>query len=204
MKPELRREQMLRAATQVFAAKGYHRASVSDIIETAGVARGTFYLYFEGKREIFAELVDVLTARLVNAMKLVDLSPGAPPWREQVRSNVIHIATILAEEKELTQILYNHALGLDEDFDKKIREFYDNLNERVERAFRMGQEMGIIRPGLKSRVAAAHVVGSVKEVMYRHARGQLKISVENMVDELIEYYRHGLLQDDDARPRKSR
>lgn len=198
MKPELRREQMLRAATKVFAAKGYHRASVSDIIEAAGVARGTFYLYFEGKREIFAELVDVLTVRIVNCMKLVDLSPGAPPWQDQVRTNVIRIATILAEENELTQVLYSHALGLDEDFDKKIREFFDNLTDRVEKAVRLGQQMGLVRSDLSPRLAASHILGSTKEVMYRMARGELKLSVEKMVDELTTYYTQGMMHSPEA------
>jgi AcrR family transcriptional regulator len=44
------------AATRVFRDKGYHAASVNDIIDAAQIARGTFYLYFTSKREIFAEL----------------------------------------------------------------------------------------------------------------------------------------------------
>ncbi|MBT8491506.1 MAG: TetR/AcrR family transcriptional regulator, partial [Deltaproteobacteria bacterium] len=38
-----RRDQILRVATAVFADKGYHKASISHIIERAGIARGTFY-----------------------------------------------------------------------------------------------------------------------------------------------------------------
>lgn len=194
MKPELRREQIIKAATSVFAAKGYHRASVTDIIETAGIARGTFYLYFDGKREIFAELVDVLTIRLVGCMKLIELGPGNPPWIGQIRANVIRIATILAEERELTQILYNHAMGLDEDFDRKIRGFYEELTRRTEGAFRLGQQMGLVHKDINPRVAALHLVGSVKEVMYHTTRGEdMDISTEQMVDELISYSTQGIL-----------
>jgi AcrR family transcriptional regulator len=46
MKDSKRKQQILEASARVFAQKGYFAASVSDIIEEAGVARGTFYLYF--------------------------------------------------------------------------------------------------------------------------------------------------------------
>src|SRR5690349_24964181 len=52
-----RRAQLVRAAREVFGAKGYHDATVDDITRAAGVAKGTFYLYFDEKREIYYELV---------------------------------------------------------------------------------------------------------------------------------------------------
>ncbi len=45
-KRELRRREILDVARGVFAEKGYHHTHVADIIEAAGIARGTFYLYF--------------------------------------------------------------------------------------------------------------------------------------------------------------
>ena len=40
---------ILSAAAQVFYEKGYHSASINDITRLAGVASGTFYVYFDGK-----------------------------------------------------------------------------------------------------------------------------------------------------------
>ena len=48
-----RRAALLSTARQVFAQHGYHSTSIDDLIDAAGVARGTFYLYFESKRAIF-------------------------------------------------------------------------------------------------------------------------------------------------------
>jgi AcrR family transcriptional regulator len=61
---EATRQRVLEAAEQVFGAKGYHGASVTEITRAAGVAQGTFYLYFRGKKEIFLDLVDELGKRL--------------------------------------------------------------------------------------------------------------------------------------------
>ncbi|MHB8510364.1 MAG: TetR/AcrR family transcriptional regulator [Candidatus Dormibacteria bacterium] len=61
---EATRQKVLEAAEQVFGEKGYHGASVTEITRAAGVAQGTFYLYFKGKKEIYLDLVDSLGARL--------------------------------------------------------------------------------------------------------------------------------------------
>src|SRR5437764_15224371 len=52
-----RRAQLVSAARDVFGQKGYHAATVDDITRAAGVAKGTFYLYFEEKREVYYALV---------------------------------------------------------------------------------------------------------------------------------------------------
>ena len=63
------RQRLLDAAETVFAELGYHDASIVRLTETAGVAQGTFYLYFESKKQIFDELVRDLNRRVRHAMK---------------------------------------------------------------------------------------------------------------------------------------
>ena len=63
------RRRLLDAAEECFADTGYHEASVVKITEAAGVAQGTFYLYFASKRDIFDELVRDLNRRVRHAMK---------------------------------------------------------------------------------------------------------------------------------------
>jgi AcrR family transcriptional regulator len=67
-KGERTRRRLLEAAEQVFAGHGYHDASIVKITEAAGVAQGTFYLYFSGKQAIFDVLVEDLNRRLRHAM----------------------------------------------------------------------------------------------------------------------------------------
>ena len=61
---EATRRRILDAAEDVFGAMGYYEASVSEITRRAGVAQGTFYIYFHSKRETFLELVEDIGARL--------------------------------------------------------------------------------------------------------------------------------------------
>ena len=62
------RERLLGAAEDIFSELGYHEASIVKITEAAGVAQGTFYLYFASKQEIFEELVRDLNRRVRHAM----------------------------------------------------------------------------------------------------------------------------------------
>jgi AcrR family transcriptional regulator len=72
----LTRQRLIDAAEQVFAQVGYHEASIVKITEAAGVAMGTFYLYFRGKKEIFDELLRDLNRRVRHAMSEASAQGG--------------------------------------------------------------------------------------------------------------------------------
>jgi AcrR family transcriptional regulator len=63
------RRRILDSAEQVFADLGYHDASIVKITEAAGIAQGTFYLYFASKKDVFDELVRDLNRRVRRTMK---------------------------------------------------------------------------------------------------------------------------------------
>ena len=55
-----RRKQILDAATQVFAEKGFHRATIKEMARVAGIADGTIYTYFASKDEVLLAVLDRL------------------------------------------------------------------------------------------------------------------------------------------------
>jgi AcrR family transcriptional regulator len=63
------RRRLLDAAELVFSELGYHDASIVKLTEAAGVAQGTFYVYFDSKKAVFDELVRDLNRRVRHAMK---------------------------------------------------------------------------------------------------------------------------------------
>src|SRR5579864_6427734 len=103
-KPE-RRQQILTAARDVFARRGYHAAKIDEIVASAGIARGTFYLYFEDKRAIFEEIVDRTIARVGMAIVRVDPHDAARSVAVQVTENIRRIVSILLEDRATTKIL---------------------------------------------------------------------------------------------------
>ncbi len=62
---DTRKAEIVQAAIQAFSRKGYHRTKVSDITKEVGISTGTFYIYFENKRELFIEVVEDIFRHIV-------------------------------------------------------------------------------------------------------------------------------------------
>lgn len=66
---EARRQAIEEAGLELFLSEGYERASVERIASAVGIARGTFYLYYDDKHALFAEFCERLYAPLVEALQ---------------------------------------------------------------------------------------------------------------------------------------
>jgi len=69
-----RREAILAAALEEFAARGFAATRLDDVAARAGVAKGTIYLYFRDKESLFQELVRAMVSPLVGAIAAAPLS----------------------------------------------------------------------------------------------------------------------------------
>src|SRR5439155_2605296 len=98
---ESRRAGVMQAARRIFAHKGYHATSIDDLIEAAGIARGTFYLYFESKRAIFDELLDELFTTLQAQVRRIEVGPNALPPVEQMNATVDRVMQTLADNRDM-------------------------------------------------------------------------------------------------------
>ncbi len=74
-------DRILRNAEDVFRERGYELASVSAICRRAGIAQGTFYLYFANKEEIYLRLVEGLQERLVGRLRADVAAARTPPQK---------------------------------------------------------------------------------------------------------------------------
>lgn len=161
---ESRRAAVLSVARRLFSQKGYHATSIHDIIESAEIARGTFYLYFESKRAIFDELLDGLVATLQEQVKRIEVGPDAPPPVAQMDGIVDRVLKTLLDNREMARILLREAVGIDADFDRKLSEFYGRIEAMIMGALNTGRQLGVIRP-CDAKVVARCVLGSIKEVV---------------------------------------
>lgn len=189
---EQRKNQILACARAIFAEKGYHGANIADIIDRAGVARGTFYLYFPSKRAIFEELLDGLIDRLQGRVKLVDVTAGPAGVLAELKANLDGILGELLSDPAYPRILFHEAVGLDDGFDQKLGEFYGTVHVLLAESLELGQKMGLIRP-LDTRLAARFLLGSLKELFFDQTlAGGTIDAIENVRDELLDFYLHGI------------
>lgn len=193
MKRQERREQVLGCAIELFAEKGYHATTVDDIVTRAGVARGTFYLYFTDKRSIFDELLDLYIATIDERITRIDPALGLELCLDLTRQNIRRVLEISFEQRALTKILLSDAVGLDAEFDRKLLGFYQHVSSLLESALRDGQEMGVVR-ACDVSVNAVFILGALKELLYQVVMRERQVEVEACVEQFLAFLRGGILE----------
>jgi AcrR family transcriptional regulator len=188
-KREIRRQQILDRARDVFAKKGYHAAKIDDVVAAAGVARGTFYLYFHDKRSIFEELVGRFFQRIALAVSRIDVEQ---PIEAQVVANVSAILELFLGDPSMAKILLADAVGLDAEFDRRLLAFYADIDALLVGSLREGQEIGIVQPG-DTRVLAHFLIGGLKEVLLQLTRASVPVDREAVVRDVYAILARGIL-----------
>ncbi|WP_137930954.1 TetR/AcrR family transcriptional regulator [Mesorhizobium comanense] len=77
--PELRREELLDHAQALFLTQGYDRASLNDVIASAGISKGAFYHYFASKEALLEALADRFAKQALAGVQHISDDPGLDP-----------------------------------------------------------------------------------------------------------------------------
>lgn len=75
-KPHERRKELIEAAWELFQINGYAATTVEAIIRKTGIAKGTFYYYYQSKEDILAAVVHSLLERVVEEARTVSSNPA--------------------------------------------------------------------------------------------------------------------------------
>ena len=146
------RRRLLDAAERVFGELGYHEASVVKVAEEAGVAAGTYYLYFDSKKAIFDELVRDLNRRVRHAMKEAS-STGTSRYESELLGFDAYFR-FTREHPTLYRIIRQAEFVSPE----MLRYHYDHLSAGYIEALRTASEAGEIAR-LDPEVAAYALMG---------------------------------------------
>ena len=190
MERQARRAQVLRHAKRIFARKGYHRTNVADIIERAGIARGTFYLYFQNKKDLFEELLEQVVSELTTRIQRLRVGPEHPDQVQQLRDNLGRVLAYVLEERELTDILLNHSTGFDRELDEKIQDFYDRIAALIQRSLDLGIQMNLVRKS-NTRATSYAILGGIKEVIGMLSRSR-ETDTSEFVEEILDFGLRGV------------
>ncbi|MFU8802530.1 MAG: TetR/AcrR family transcriptional regulator, partial [Bradymonadaceae bacterium] len=194
---EQRRDELKGAAIDVFHEHGYHTAKVSDIVQQVGVAQGTFYLYFEGKQQLFGEiLVDFL--QLV-VSTVASWEPGEIDSREVLSQELTRVGMmlteVLLEHQKLTAIFFKEALAVAPEFDETIRQFYETLQAMLTDFNAILCDRGLIS-AMNFRILASMTVGMAERVILEHIVYQNLGDPEprEVVEHLVMHYLAGTIE----------
>jgi AcrR family transcriptional regulator len=166
-KAELRRE-IIDAAFDCFAEQGYHATGIADIAARLGIGHGTFYRYFENKRDIVEHVIDDLIGRIVGALS-DENAPDAVSTLDDYRVQSARISErldqILTEDPRVPRMLFLEAPGIDKAMAERVLDFYGMANSLTSAYLAHGVELGYLHPDLDvdntARTIVSMIVGSV-------------------------------------------
>jgi AcrR family transcriptional regulator len=183
-------DQLLRAAREVFEAKGYQAATVGAITSSANTAHGTFYLYFRNKQEAFSRVMQQVCALMYEEAT----SPWGGDPLEALTSATRGFLDVFVEHRGLWKALLEGALG-DEDIASMWLSLRRPFIDRIESNLVRMRDSGEIRP-LDTKVAAHALSSMVEWFAFTHfVMGQpseLELSYDRVVAGLVDLWFAGV------------
>ena len=104
-----RRRELLKVAQRLFLAEGYQGTSVSAIVRAAGVAQGTFYLYFKSKEQVLLHLRGGVLADYLRSFETGLAGPGAAD--ERLVNGLERIYGAVRRSRPLVRVIRQAASG---------------------------------------------------------------------------------------------
>lgn len=171
------RERLLAAAMEVFASKGYHGASVDDIVAGSDTSKGAFYHYFSSKQDAFLTLVESLAALVERATEsAIEAEHGALAKVEAALEVVLQTA---ASQRALARILLVEAVGLGPEMEEKRLAIHRRFAAVIQRHLDRAVAEGAI-PHQDTAVAAQAWIGALAEIITQWLLSDREVLVDQL------------------------
>src|ERR1051325_4264885 len=184
---EFRTSGILEAARKVFADKGFHEATVEDIAEAAGVAKGTVYLYYESKRDVYFAALKFGIAEMYSFV-LQELKKVSTP-EEKLKALIAAKLAYCDENRDFFKIYYSelgnipstHLGGIDDEF----KALYQEQARLIEAILKEGARKKVIR-NLRTEQTAFAISDIIRGVVTHRILGWSKSKITQDVDFIFE------------------
>ncbi|MBA0045998.1 TetR/AcrR family transcriptional regulator [Mycobacterium sp. NPDC050853] len=191
--PERARERLralTEAAAQEFAEKGYHKASITDITRRAGVGRGTFYLYFDTKRDALDAVIDSYFQRMVTTVNDTSDLQGTTGHLEQHLYTVFtRLFDSLDHNPEIAQVILREGL-LDTAMTKRMFGMLDLIEAINITIIEQAIDDGAITTPVDVPFLAHAITGLSMAAILKAIRGELRSEArEDYIRSFIELVR---------------
>ncbi|MFI5271475.1 MAG: TetR/AcrR family transcriptional regulator [Ktedonobacterales bacterium] len=183
-----RRAVLLRAARAVLAEKGLEAAKISDIVARAGVAQGTFYLYFPSKLSLVIALAEDMDHQILMATQ--EAVASAHSLAEGIDAGVIVAFEEMGRYRDVLGII-EARIGLIElrpECEHLFKAYYAFVSTMIEH----GQESGEVDRGVNPDIAARLIVGVLEHAAEECYIYELHEPDEAYIKEVARFIKRGL------------
>src|SRR5207248_8572249 len=184
-----KRDLILRAATDVFASRGFFSAQVADVARAAGIAAGTVYLYFRSKDDLLVSIFErTMRDGLDEGRKMVAAIDD--PTERLRRFARLHLAR-LGRDRNLAivfQVELRQSTKFMERFSSTLLRDYLGL---IRSAIADGQNAGAFRATLSATAAAKMFFGALDEMATNWILSRRRYSLEADADAVVDLFVNG-------------
>jgi AcrR family transcriptional regulator len=163
------------AALSLFLESGIEAVSIEDITRAAGVAKGSFYRYFDDKAALVSALVAPLRAAVREATERARTSLAAARTEHELLAAYRALAEALVgaalPSTEIVRLYLQESRGPASGARAPVRRFADDVMERAIELTRVARSRGLLRRDLPPEVTALAVVGAVETLFFRFVEG---------------------------------
>ena len=166
---EFRRREILSSAQEVFAREGFQEATMEKIAQNAGISKGTIYLYFKNKTDLFFQAINEKLDEFIAVIQkslVGDHHPLMKIW--SVVSNQIEF---FEAHKDFFKVCLNIKGGLylehPHDYCERLKEKFQPYFDGISRVFQEGIKQGTFHPiePMKASYILAEMINSM--ILYR-------------------------------------
>ena len=144
-KKKQKKDALLNAAFDIFTSIGINKTSISDIVQKAGVAKGTFYLYFADKYDLRNKLIAHKANKIFEKAESALNKTGITEFDDRMIFFIDNILDQLTENKSLLNFISkNLSWGI---FKNVIRQNVDKKNSGLEEETEPYDVLGRLRAG---------------------------------------------------------
>ena len=184
-----KRELILAGALRVFSEKGFHGATVEEVAEVAGVGKGTVYLYFASKTDLFVSVVEEKLKELKGVLlKRLENIEGA--CAKLVESIKLHWE-FFNQSREFIKVVLSDLSGLERELDERTREARAGFIGVLESVIAEGITSGEFKD-VKPRMAAYAVEGAISFVTFEVLVNETRAPGTTDVSDLVDFCLSGL------------
>jgi AcrR family transcriptional regulator len=198
MKGELRKKQILEVSKKLFADRGYEGAHVEDVIREAKVGKGTFYLYFKNKDDLFVSML----IHFLEEWEVAVLGDAQPINENNVieyfRTFIRKSFEFFDKNENLCKIYLRMGLGLNSIFEPYVEEFEHKMIGYITRDVKNATSLGYFRDDLDIDLTANFFAGAFLRLSYYYyvlMRKKIpKIDTERISEEFYKIAMSGLIK----------
>jgi len=185
-----KRDALLRAAIETFAARGFFNAQVADVARTAGVAAGTVYLYFRGKDDLLISIFEKTMKEAIAAGRDSIAALGDPLARLRAIAR-LHLDR-MSRDRALAvvfQVELRQSTKFMERFSTThVREYLGIIRDVIAQ----GQGQGVFRKDLNPTLASKLLFGMLDEMATNWILSKRKYSLTAEADAIVDLFVHGV------------